>query len=271
MSRDEIKTEIFNFFKKSVSDDYKDVVNFNGIANIQNVRDLFRNQATRTTPVDETKTNLIILEIINQWVANGLLVFGNKNDLDSTASGWISVTTYGERCFEEDNILPFDPDGYIEQYKAIIPQVDDITLDYLGESITAYNRDLLLSSAITLGVASENIILNMIESFSQAIADRGARVRFQTRIRNRQISNQYETFKRELRNFNSQLPTELTRDLNTYLDGIFNFIRINRNQAGHPTGNRPNKNVMLHNLQVFVDYSKRVFALIDYFSSNRLT
>jgi hypothetical protein len=177
----------------------------------------------------------------------------------------------GTECFEQNNILPYDPDGYLREFTRQVSNVDQITLSYLGESVTAYNRDLLLSSTITLGVASENMILLLIESFTQAIADTARRTRLEEKLRDKFISTQFGIFRPELAQFESQLPTNLKRDLDTYLDGVFNFIRLNRNQAGHPTGNRTTKKIALHNLQVFVDYAKRVFALIEYLNNTPLT
>lgn len=272
MTRDEIRSHVINFLKSCASEDYKKVVNDSGIAHIQNVRDIFRTMMQNgglTQP--ESEWGPIVLEIINELVNNGLLAFGHKTNFDANTFGFVSVTEYGKDCFEQDNILPYDPDGYLREYISNVPSADQITLQYLGESITAYNRNLLLSSAITLGVASENAILLLVESFVQAISDQNRKSRFESRIRNRWISTQFSEFRQELTQFQNQLPTNLRQDLDTYLDGIFNFIRLNRNQAGHPTGTRPTKKVALHNIQMFVDYSKRVFELKDFFENNSLT
>lgn len=270
MNRDEIRNHIFQFFKKCASDEYASVVNHKGICHIQTVRDLFRKLLPNTPSYQEPERNLIILEIINEWVANGLLTFGHKDDLDNNAFGFLSVTSYGTECFEQNNILPYDPDQYLREYRVRVPNVDDITVVYLGEAITAYNRNLLLSSAITLGVASENAILLLIDAFVQAISDTAVQTRVRGRFRDKRISKMFETFKIELTPFQRQIPLNLRQDLDTYLDGIFNFIRLNRNHAGHPTGNKPTKKLALHNIQMFVDYSKRVFDLKDFFISNPL-
>lgn len=271
MTSAEIRNHIFTFFKILTSDDYQKVGNYKSQTNIQSVRDYLRNNVPTTRPDEEVGRNQVVLEIINQWISNGLLTWGNKHDFDTGHFGFITVTTYGEECFQTENILPYDPDQYLNEYRSQVPQADGITLEYLGESISAYNRDMLLSSAITLGVASENAIILLIDSFTQAISDQNRRSRFQTRIRNRWISIQFSEFRQESTHFQNQLPPNLRQDLDTYLEGIFNFIRLNRNQAGHPTGSRPTKKVALHNIQMFVDYSKRVFELKDFFDNNSLT
>ena len=104
MTRDEIRTHMFTFFKKCSSDDFQSVCNYKGQTLIQSVRDLFRNMMPEYNHLEEAKTNPIILEIINEWVSNGLLAFGNKNDLDAQSFGYISVTSYGEECFQNEII-----------------------------------------------------------------------------------------------------------------------------------------------------------------------
>lgn len=271
MTRDEVRNHLLNLFKTLGSDNFASVSNKKDIIHTGGVIDHLRKIEPADPPHSEPERNIIVLEIINEWITNGLLVYGNKEDPYGNTHGWLTLTDYGRECFDQNNMLPYDPDGYISEFKQQVPTVDPITLNYLSESIAAYNRDLLLSSTITLGVASENMILLLIEAFTQAISDQPRKTGLENRLRDRFISTQFGIFRTELTHFENQLPTNLRRDLDTYLDGVFNFIRLNRNQAGHPTGNRPTKRIALHNLQVFVDYSKRVFALIDHLNSNPLT
>lgn len=271
MTRDEVRNHLINFFKILSSDNFASVGSQKSVIHTGGAIDYLRKIEPIDPPYAEPERNLLVLEIINEWISNGLLVYGNKNDAYNNANGYLTVTAYGAECFDQNNILPYDPDGYIAEFTRQVPTVDPISLSYLGESITAYTRDLLLSSMITLGVASENMILLLIESFTQAIADTARRSRLQTRLTDRFISTQFVIFKTELTHFVAQFPHNLSKDLDTYLDGVFNFIRLNRNQAGHPTGNRPTKKIALHNLQVFVDYSRRIFELIDYLNTHPLT
>ena len=67
-----------------------------------------------------------------------------------------------------------------------------------------------------------------------------------------------------------ELPSELSKDLETYLDGIFNLIRNYRNEAGHPSGKEIPHGIAYSNLQLFRFFSKNVHGLIKYLSSNKI-
>jgi hypothetical protein len=58
--------------------------------------------------------------------------------------------------------------------------------------------------------------------------------------------------------------------LGTILERVFYLIRTARNDAGHPTGRKIEKEVIHANLLLFPSYCKRVYGLIEYFSSNQI-
>jgi len=213
-------------------------------------------------------SEVAILEEIHQLVVNNILMPGH--DVSSFGYPGLRLTEYGRKCIEEENILPFDPDGYMEGVKSSVTNIDDIVLTYLGESITTYNRNCLLSSTITLGAASEQAMLLLIEAFSEAISDTQERASFRKSIQKQGIYEKYKKFREKFDAIRNSLPPELTREIDVFLDGIFNFLRINRNEAGHPTGIAMNKKVVYANLQVFSEYAKRIFGLIQYLQNNRI-
>jgi hypothetical protein len=72
-------------------------------------------------------------------------------------------------AFLAEDWLPYDPEGYVRVLRAKVPTIDDITLAYIGEAVAGYNRRHLLSATITLGVASENLMLLLIEAYTDWI------------------------------------------------------------------------------------------------------
>lgn len=256
LDRSQIRLELYNFLRKG---DQKRGFQINDI------RIHFEEQCGH----DVCKENEIaILEETQQLTINSILMPGH--DWGNFRYPLLRLTEYGRKCIEEENILPFDPDGYIEGVKSSITNIDEVVLIYLAESITTYNRNCLLSSTITLGAASEQAMLLLIEAFSEAISDAEEKASFKKKIEKQRIYEKYKTFRGKFDVIKKDLPAELTREIDVFLDGIFNFIRINRNEAGHPTGIATNKKVVYANLQVFSEYGRRIFDLIEYFQNNKV-
>lgn len=256
LERSQIRLELYNCLKKS------------GQQRSFQITDIYNHFAEQYGDKVANESEIAILEEIHQLVVNNILMPGH--DVGNFKYPFLRLTEYGRKCIEEENILPFDPDGYIEGVKSSVSSIDDIVLTYLGESITTYNRNCLLSSTITLGAASEKAMLLLIEAFSEAISDAERRESFKKKIEKLTIYGKYKAFREKFDDTKKNLPPELTREIDAFLDGIFNFIRINRNEAGHPTGIATNKKVVYANLQVFSEYGKRIFDLIRFFENNKI-
>jgi len=183
----------------------------------------------------------------------------------------LKLTEYGKKCLEQDDIIPLDPSGYIEEIKRILPQLDPVVLEYLSESITAFNRDLILSSTIILGVASEQAMLILMESFGNYISKSKQFKSIKEKLEGEDsIFRKYKLFKESLIQLPKNIKANFPQNFDVHIDTLFNFIRLNRNETGHPLGGGKDKNIQAANLQAFKSYLVDIYKLIDYFTHNFL-
>ncbi|HEX4840851.1 MAG TPA: hypothetical protein VFV60_01670 [bacterium] len=119
---------------------------------------------------------------------------------------WIRVTSFGEEVLRQQRFLPYDPDGFVGRVQQDL-RLDDITLRYLREAVDGYSRNLPLSSSVMLGVASESLMLQLVEAFAgwREID----RTKFEDAVRGRTISEVYKAFRKRLENKVDLLPPEL--------------------------------------------------------------
>ncbi len=207
-----------------------------------------------------------VREIIWHLIFEGVLAIGSNSS--NTAWPWLRVTEYGERVIQSQQPVPHDPSGYLDRLSREIPNLDPIINRYVEESIRTYNINALLASTITLGCASEKALLLLIAAFRDAIADAAKREAFRNKTENKVIKRQFDEFQRSFSTIQGGLPGDLVDGLDIMLTGIFEMIRNNRNDAGHPTGKAIDRDYLFASLQVFIPYCKRVYQLIDYFHSN---
>lgn len=265
MTKEEVKNLLLQELKKVLEEEPRGYTQMNRMA------DIIRSVINRDNipPHEHWQLHNYVFEVVNEWYRAGVIHFGRPDDPNS-GTPWFTITDFGKECLKSDNFLPYDPDKYIVELQSQVPLIDNTALIYLKESIATYNREQLLSSAITLGVASEHIILTLIESFMNAINNPKVKAAFNRKIGSRSIYKKYQSFREELEKFSKKLPSDITKDLEVQLEGVFNFIRLNRNQAGHPTGTIPSKKIVSSNLQIFAEYSKKAYQLIDYFNKNKI-
>src|SRR6266568_4481908 len=200
-----------------------------------------------------------VREIISELVIQGILIWGWN--LENPAPPFLRITQYGRESLRAGQPIPHDPDGYLSYLKKEIPTVDETILVYVSEALQAYLRGLTLSSTVMLGGAAEKAFLLLIDSYANAITD----VRKQERFRKEAsgpIKRKIDAFRREVATFRSRLPRSLEDDLDIQLDGILNLIRNCRNDVGHPTGRRIDRQLAYANLRLFVGYCKRAYDLM---------
>jgi len=209
-----------------------------------------------------------VREIINELVVEGILGWG-INELNP-GPPHLKVTRYGEEVLQAEQPIPNDPDGYLKYLKGEIQNIDDVILLYATEALQAYRRGLMFASAVMLGVASEKAFLLLLEAYANCLQDKDRRARFEERARGL-IKRKFDEFKKDLQGLRSTLPKSLEDDLDTWIDGVFNLIRICRNDAGHPTGKKIDRRLAYANMQLFAPYCKRLYELIDHFNTNPIS
>ncbi|EDL56280.1 hypothetical protein PM8797T_08089 [Gimesia maris DSM 8797] len=68
----------------------------------------------------------------------------------------------------------------------------------------------------------------------------------------------------ELEKAKKRIPGNLADNMSIWLDSMFDVIRVNRNDAGHPTGSTLSKEDSIMVLRCFVTYMSKACRLINY-------
>ena len=209
---------------------------------------------------DREKIRIMIWQLILQ----GIVVPGGYEHEPNFAS--LKITEYGKEVLETGEMLAYDPDGFMKGLRSSVPRIDDVILTYVEEALRSFMSGCYFASTVMLGVASEQGILLLIEQYENSIQDNARRSQFESDVEQaRSIMRKFETFRKEIEPRKKELRQNVCDDLDIQLDGIFNYIRINRNDAGHPTGRKMTRQEALSLITVFPNYIRTLYKLIDYF------
>jgi len=212
------------------------------------------------TWVEDIIWDLIIEGIVRPGLGDGI-----NNGLP-----WYHISEYGKAVIKTQPSQPYDPDSYLATVRAI-PDIDDVILIYLEESLKAFRIHCLLSSVITLGCASEKAILILINTCEIAIINPKDKVDFAKKTDTISIKRKHDEFQNILKNkIIPALPKDIKENLDNYLTGIFSIIRNHRSDAGHPTGKLIPREHLYTYLVAFPEYLKKVYSLIDWLNKNTI-
>lgn len=109
-------------------------------------------------PVAGVVWELIIDRILQPGTSSG----------DQIKYPYIHITEYGRKALQDED-TPYDPDGYVRRLTEKVPKVDDVIVKYVTESAKSLRADCLLGSTITIGCASEKVLLLLIDTYSGAL------------------------------------------------------------------------------------------------------
>lgn len=208
----------------------------------------------------------IVREIIWDFIIQRVITIGDYNN-----SSWphLSLTEYGKKAIESSGVIPHDSSGYLKALKNTLPELDTIIETYLLESINTYNINQLLSATITLGCASERAILLIIDSYANTFRENEKSNIFRKKIEGRFIKTQFDEFQKSIKHGLSTYPYDLKENFDNTFTGVYQMIRNNRNDAGHPTGKQIDKDSLFANLRVFIPYCKYIYDLKKYLEENK--
>ncbi len=213
-------------------------------------------------------------QVIHELYLERIFILGSR-PMSSGAGAWswpfYRLTKYGEGVVNNPEYQPHDPTGYLSRIQADLPTIDPAIVRYLEEGVKCYRNNLLLASAVMIGCAAEKAMLLLIDAFGNAIADAEKKAKYGKEVKARMISRKYEALWKRLEPLAQQLPDGLGDDMHVILDRIFDLIRTTRNDAGHPTGKKIERETVHANLLLFPSYCKRVYGLIHHFSHNQVS
>jgi hypothetical protein len=208
-----------------------------------------------------------VLEIIWDLIIEGIIRPG-LGDASNHDFPWIHVTEWGTKVLSNGPQTPYDPDRYLDRLSKDVPSLDRVILTYLTESLHTFRIGSLLSSTITLGCAAEKAILMLIGVYGDTLPKTQSE-KFKANTKGKMIKRQFDEFRKMLESeLRARLPRELDDGLDIELTALFDFIRNQRNDAGHPTGKQVERERAYANLQVFPVYLRKVYALMGWLAAN---
>ena len=161
---------------------------------------------------------------------------------------YFHMTKYGLECLKQKDILPYDPNKYMNKISNIA-SVDEWEKFYINQSLLCYNVGAFESSLIMLGLAGEYLAIRLIDSMDAFLLknEQAERSRFSSKLNGKtKISQRYCEYENSLGNVSKlkdpvgndkypQLKT-LKPSLDETAKVVYaNYLRLTRNEMVHPS------------------------------------
>jgi hypothetical protein len=182
-----------------------------------------------------------------------------------------SITDYGREWADSDQEpIPEDIWGFLDFIKKI-PDIDETMIQYISESLRTFDGGFLLASAVMLGGAAEKLFHVLAEGLSQALRDETKRKHLAKKLECRKLSELRDEVQEIFKSLSGDksVPFAIRDNLGSLLS-LFDSIRIQRNDAGHPTVGRIDRPTLYLLLMSFPHVCKRAYDLIGWLKVNQI-
>jgi len=189
----------------------------------------------------------------------------------------LHVTEHGRHIASQGRVTPYDPSGYLSQLTSI-QNFDPTMLEYITESIQTLRAGRIISSIVTLGVASERGYNLFLDQFLHSVSPSASQKKAVAILDKWNIHSRYKAFNDNYKDCLTKALTSslgarslLVHNYDTYMTAIFINIKSYRNDAGHADLSGITKKVAEDRLIIFPDYIRFLYELIDWLSKNNVT
>jgi len=180
----------------------------------------------------------------------------------------LRLTPAGLAALRDEEYNPDDPAGYLARLLADLPDLGSIERAYVQEALGAYTARLYIACTVMLGTASEAVCLALMRSFAGTL-DSQEKETFRALLDDprRSYSRKFTEFRKKLEARRSKLPSDHLDGLDLSLNSVLELLRVNRNDAGHPTGKTFDRGDCFVSLRMAARLFRKIFALKNYFET----
>ncbi|OGW72185.1 MAG: hypothetical protein A2Y02_00010 [Omnitrophica bacterium GWA2_52_12] len=209
----------------------------------------------------------LVQDVMWELIIQGVITPGR--DTSNPNLPWFHLTEYGKKVLSAGEFLPHDPGGYLDKFRAVMGRVDPTVDTYLSESLNCFTRGCLVASVVMLGVASERVFLLICEAFKNAIENQKEKTDFERLLEIRSIKPKMDWIFKKVEELQRRTPKPFPDNVTIMLVSIFDFIRNQRNDLGHPRETPPkvSRDDAYVNLRIFPGYAKMGNLIVDFLVS----
>jgi len=142
------------------------------------------------------------------------------------------------------------------------PQLDEVAVDYLYDALRAFRAGAFLGTVSLIGAASERLMIIVTEQLEGALIGVEQKNTFRNAIDSRNTRKAFEETIATLQNKRNQLLKELKFDTDSKLHQLYHFIRLARNEVGHPIGAKFQREETISSLFSFARYATETYKVI---------
>ena len=174
--------------------------------------------------------------------------------------GQFQITKRGQEWANSVESLPEDYNGYMKQFGA---STDVVVREYISEALQTFMHGTYFASAVMLGAASEKAVYMLADALVLAIGDATKQSQLKNRIAERRLDRLFTFIERIIveGHDSGAIPYSVMEGTTRHLLSLFEYIKVQRNDAIHPLNFQVSADSVRFSLNAFPLAFSKVEAL----------
>lgn len=214
-----------------------------------------------------------LLDCYFQLLVSGVIIPQPPTVPNFPSFDWIILTPFGKEWIEADGeFIPETSSGYLSSLKHSIPELDPVVEQYINEALLTYNRRAFFAAAVMLGAASEKVVYQLMEALQMAVTAKQMKKELANAMERRGLPRMFELIRETLESAVSKkkIPYDVHEGYHHHLISILEAIRVQRNDAVHPTIAEVDQQRVWMSLTAFPAACRKVYDLIEWLKKNKI-
>jgi len=207
-------------------------------------------------------------EVFWQLIVEGILAPGM--DPNNLHLPWFHITGHGREVLAAGESQPYDPTGYLARLRDRIPVPDTTVTAYLAESLETFRKGNYVPSTVMLGIAAERVFLLLCDSLAAALSNASEKAAFTKMLGRFPMKPKLDWVQNKIQQVQHLAPAGFPANATIMLIAIYDLMRCQRNELGHPREAPPNvkRQDAFVNLQIFPRYYEIAEEMHTFLASN---
>lgn len=234
---------------------------------IENTDSAFSRYVEFARERDQEEFRPLLLQVFWEFVLDGIVCPGTASG--QLAFPFFQLTEHGARVLKEPTYVPHDAIDYMVQLGKAIPAADPTVLAYLREALNCYKHRTIVASMMMLGIAAERVFEILCDSLLAALTDPNERTTFQRILARFPMKPKQDWVTAKFQRIQTpRRPAGFPDDTDIVVLAVFNLIRNQRNDLGHPQPSPPviTRDLAYGHLRMFPSYYETVEQLRQFFA-----
>jgi hypothetical protein len=194
----------------------------------ENEQELLKlSEGQRSLGVD---TEQAILTVFYDLFRSGHLAPGYN--LSNSEPPFIHLTDCGRKTLENLSRDPANPEGYLGHIHSI-GKINEIAKSYLNEALNSYNANCIKAAAVMIGGALESEVLELRDLIVMNLEEKGKDI--PKNLQDWKMKTILDAISKEIEKLGKAIPSRLKEQIEANWSAFITQIRMNRNDAGHPS------------------------------------